>query len=112
VGETHQQPTNQQPKGNQDMTTSNIITPNAGDTIRSWDFGQPLPGEGEHRINYIEGTVVAVENNLIEFVATKSIRSNEDKTAHFVGKTYFVPAQGAMFGEKANADRPRVETIS
>jgi hypothetical protein len=94
------------------MTTSNITTYNAGDIIRSWDFGQPLSSEGANRISYIEGTVVAVEDNKIEFVATKRIRNNEDQTAQFVGQTFFTPAQGAMFGERANADRPRVETIS
>jgi hypothetical protein len=94
------------------MTTSNITTYNAGDTIRSWDFGQPLPGEGEHRFTYIEGTVVAVEDNKIEFVATKRIQNGEDKTAEFVGQTFFTPAQGAMLGERANADSPRVQTLS
>ena len=90
----------------------NITTYNAGDSIRSWDFGQPLPGEGEHRITYIEGTVVAVEDNRIEFVATKRIQANEDQTAEFVGQTFFTPAQGAMFGERADAASPRVEIIS
>lgn len=90
----------------------NITTYNTGDTIRSWDFGQPLPGEGEHRISYIEGIVIAVEDNMIEFACTKRIRNGNDRTAKFFGQTFRTPAQGAMFGERANADKPRVENLS
>ena len=49
---------------------------------------------------------------MIEFACTKRIRNGNDRTAKFFGQTFRTPAQGAMFGERANADKPRVENLS